>query len=56
MPKNLILAVILHCINDGRCHTCQPFRILQNLSAFESCIPHSSQNITESQILQNMIV
>ena len=29
------------------------FRILQNLSTFEPCIPHSSQNITESQILQN---
>ena len=34
-------------------HTCQPFRILRNLSAFEPCIPHSSQNITESQILQS---
>ena len=33
-------------------HTCQPFRILPNVSTFEPCNPHSSQNITESQILQ----
>ena len=31
----------------------QPFLILRNLSLFEPCIPHSFQNITESQILQN---
>ena len=29
------------------------FRILWNLSAFQPCILHSFQNITESQILQN---
>ena len=31
----------------------QPFCILGNLSTFELCILHSSQNITELQILQN---
>ena len=36
----------------GQRHTCQPFRILRNLSVFVPCIPHSSQNIMESQILQ----
>ena len=33
-------------------HTFQPFCILRNLSASKPRIPHSSQNITEWQILQ----